>query len=86
MKAAIIDLMVKIDKMKSTTEIKEALGKIVIEHDGIHDKDKDNDIKIDVTGKVCCMSSVCACNCKDCDVDVNTTLDLGEGSKSCIIM
>ncbi len=33
MKAAIIDLMVKIDKMKSTTEIKEALGKIVIEHD-----------------------------------------------------
>jgi hypothetical protein len=84
MKAAIIDLMVKIDKMKSTTEIKEALAKIVIEHD---DKsDKDNDIKIDVKGKVCCMPSVCASNCKDCDVDVNTTLDLGEGSKSCIIM
>jgi hypothetical protein len=32
-KAAIMDLMVKIDKMKSTTDIKEALGKIVIEHD-----------------------------------------------------
>ena len=84
MKAAIIDLMVKIDKMKSTTEIKEALAKIVIEHDDI--SDKDNDIKIDVKGKVCCMPSVCASNCKDCDVDVNTTLDLGEGSKSCIIM
>ncbi len=85
MKAAIIDLMVKIDYMKSTTEIKEALGKIVIEHDDIHDEDKDNDIKIDVNGKVC-MPSVCASNCKDCDVDANTTLDLGEGSKSCIIM
>jgi hypothetical protein len=84
MKAAIIDLMVKIDKMKSTTEIKEALGKIVIEHDDIHDKD--NDIKIDVKGKVCCMPSVCASNCKDCDVDVNTTVELGETPHSCIIM
>ena len=84
MKAAIIDLMVKIDKMKSTTEIKEALGKIVIEHDDL--PDKDNDIQIDVKSKVCCMPSVCASNCKDCDVDVNTTLDLGEGSNSCIIM
>jgi hypothetical protein len=84
MKAAIIDLMVKIDKMKSTTEIKEALGKMVIEHDDL--SDKDSDIKIDVKDKVCCMPSVCASNCKDCDVDVNTTLDSGEGSKSCIIM
>ncbi len=84
MRAAIIDLMVKIDKMKSTTEIKEALGKIVIEHDDAHEKD--NDIKIDVKGKVCCMPSVCASDCKDCDVDVDTTVDLGEGSKSCIIM
>ena len=84
MKAAIIDLMVKIDKMKSTTEIKGALAKIVIEHD---DKsDKDNDIKIDVNGKVCCMPSVCASNCKDCDVDVNTTVELGETPHSCIIM
>ncbi len=84
MKAAIIDVMVKIDKIKSTTEIKEALAKIVIEHDDAHEKD--NDIKIDVKGKVCCMPSVCASSCKDCDVDVNSTLDLGEGSKSCIIM
>ena len=84
MKAAIIDLMVKIDKMKSTTEIKEALAKIVIEHDDI--SDKDNDIKIDVKGKVCCMPSVCASNCKDCDVDVNTTVELGETPHSCIVM
>ena len=84
MKAAIIDLMVKIDKMKSTTEIKEALGKIVIEHDNAHEKD--NDIKKDVKGKVCCMPSVCASNCKDCDVDVNTTVELGETPHSCIIM
>ena len=84
MKAAIIDLMVKIDKMKSTTEIKEALAKIVIEHD---DKsDKDNDIKIDVKGKVCCMPSVCASKCKYCDVDVNTTVELGETPHFCIIM
>ena len=86
MKAAIIDLMVKIDKMKSTTEIKEALGRIIVEHDDIHDTDKDNDIKIDVKGKVCCMPSVCASNCKDCDVDVNTTVELGETPHSCIIM
>ncbi len=68
MKAAIIDLTVKLDEMKCTTEIKEALGKIVIEHDHIHDKD--NDIKKDLNGKVCCMPSVCASNCKERDVDV----------------
>ena len=94
MKAAIIDLMVKIDKMKSTTEIKGALAKIVIEHDDwrspserrLDAHEKDNDIKIDVKGKVCCMPSVCASNCKDCDVDVNTTVELGETPHSCIIM
>ncbi len=76
--------MVKIDKIKSTTTIQEALGKIVIELEDL--SDKDNDIKIDVKGNVWSMPSVWASNCKDCDVDVNTTLDLGEVSKSCIIM
>ena len=74
MKEQLIKLMVQIDKMKSTTDIKEAMGKIIIECDNA-ETDNKTDIEIHVDGKNCCMPSACVSNCGGCDANViNTTL------------
>jgi hypothetical protein len=85
MKEQLIKLMVQIDKMKSTTDIKEAIGKIIIECDNA-ETDNKTDIKIHVDGKNCCMPSACVSNCGACDANVNTTLSLPEPEKCCLIM
>jgi len=69
MKEQLIKLMVQIDKMKSTTDIKEAIGKIIIEYDNAETENK-TDIEIHVDGKNCCMPSACVSNCGACDANV----------------
>ena len=88
MKEQLINLMVRIDKMKSTTEIKNAIAEIIIQNDYTESK---TEIEIHVDGKNCCMPSVCSSNCRSCDkaiVDVNTSITLPETDpeKCCIIM
>jgi hypothetical protein len=85
MKEQLIKLMVQIDKMKSTTEIKEAIGKIIIEYDNAETENK-TDIEIHVDGKNWCMPSACVSNCGACDANVNTTLSIPEPEKCCLIM
>ena len=85
MKEQLIKLMVQIDKMKSTTDIKEAIGKIIIECDNT-ETDNKTDIEIHVDGKNCCMPSACVSNCGACDANVNTTISLPEPEKCCLIM
>ncbi len=77
--------MVQIDKMKSTTDIKEAIGKIIIEYDNA-ETDNRTDIEIHVDGKKCCTPSACVSNCGACDANVNTTFSLPEPEKCCLIM
>ena len=89
MREKLIDLMVRIDKMKSITEIKESIAKIIIQND--YEEGKTTEIEIHVDGKSCCMPSVCSSNCRSCDkaiVDVNTTVTLPEidTKKCCNIM
>jgi hypothetical protein len=76
MKEQLIKLMVQIDKMKSTTDIKEAIGKIIIECDNT-ETDNKTEIKIHVDGNNCCMPSACV---------YNTKLSLPEPEKCCLIM
>jgi hypothetical protein len=77
--------MVQIDKIKSTTDIKEAIGKTIIECDNA-ETDNKTDIEIHVDGKNCCMPSACVLNCGACNANVNTTLSLPEPEKCCLIM
>ena len=89
MKEQLVNLMVRIDKMKSTTEIKNAIAEIIIQND--YEESKTTEIEIHVDGKNCCMPSVCSSNCRSCDkaiVDVNTNITLPETDpkKCCIIM
>ena len=88
MKEQLINLMVRIDKMKSTTEIKNAIAEIIIQNEYTESK---TEIEIHVDGKNCCMPSVCSSNCRSCEkaiVDVNTSITLPETDpkKCCIIM
>jgi hypothetical protein len=80
MKEQIVKLMVQIDKMKSTTDIKEAIGRIIIEYD-VSENDNKTDIAIHVDGKNCCMPSACVSNYGACDANVNTSLSLPEPEK-----
>ena len=89
MREQLVNLMVRIDKMKSTTEIKEAIAKIILDYE--YTESKPTEIEIHVDGKNCCMPSVCSSNCRSCDkaiVDVNTSITLPETDpkKCCIIM
>ena len=89
MKEQLINLMVRIDKMKSTTEIKNAIAEIIIQNE--YTESKPTEIEIHVDGKNCCMPSVCSSNCRSCEkaiVDVNTSITLPETDpqKCCIIM
>jgi leucyl aminopeptidase (aminopeptidase T) len=87
MKEQLIKLMVQIDKMKSTTEIKNAIAEIIIKNDYTESKtDNTTEIEIRVDGKNCCMPSACVSNCGACDANVNTTLSLPEPEKCCLIM
>ena len=92
MKEQLVNLMVRIDKMRSTTEIKEAIAKIILDSEYTESKtDNTTEIEIHVDGKNCCMPSVCSSNCRSCDkaiVDVNTNITLPETDpkKCCIIM
>jgi hypothetical protein len=86
MKEQLIRLMVQIDKIKSTTDLKEAIGKIIIEYDNNAETDSKTDIEIHVDGKNCCMPSACVSNCGGCDANVNTTLSLPEPEKCCLIL
>ena len=89
MKEQLVNLMVRIDKMKSTTEIKNAIAEIIIQNDYAESKtDNTTEIEIHVDGKNCCMPSACVSNCGACDADVNTTITLPETDpkKCCIIM
>ena len=89
MREQLVNLMVRIDKMKSTTEIKEAIAKIILDNE--YTESKPTEIEIHVDGKNCCMPSVCSSNCRSCEkaiVDVNTSITLPETDpkKCCIIM
>ena len=84
MKEQLIKLMARIDKMKSTTEIKNAIAEIIIQND--YEESKTTEIEIHVDGKNCCMPSACVSNCGACDANVNTTLSLPEPEKCCLIM
>ena len=87
MREDLIKLMVRIDKMKSTTEIKNAIAEIIIKNDYTESKtDNTTEIEIHVDGKNCCMPSACVSNCGACDANVNTTLSLPEPEKCCLIM
>jgi hypothetical protein len=87
MKEQLINLMARIDKMKSTTEIKNAIAEIIIKNDYTESNtDNKTDIEIHVDGKNCCMPSACVSNCGACDANVNTTLSLPEPEKCCLIM
>ena len=87
MKEQLINLMACIDKMKSTTEIKNAIAEIIIKNDYTESKtDNTTEIEIHVDGKNCCMPSACVSNCGACDANVNTTLSLPEPEKCCLIM
>ena len=88
MREQLVNLMVRIDKMKSTTEIKNAIAEIIIQNEYAESK---TEIEIHVDGKNCCMPSVCSSNCRSCEkaiVDVNTSITLPETApkKCCIIM
>jgi hypothetical protein len=85
MKEQLIKLMVRIDQMKSTTDIKEAMGKIIIENDNA-ETDNKTDIEIHVDGKNCCMPSACVLNCGACDANVYTTFSLPEPETCCLTM
>lgn len=85
MREKILDLIIKIDKMKSTTEIKQKLAEIVIHYD--NEKNEKIDINIDVNDKNCCMPSACVSNC--CDkpiIDINTAVTLPEDTKKCCVI
>ena len=84
MREQLVNLMVRIDKMKSTTEIKEAIAKIILDYE--YTESKPTEIEIHVDGKNCCMPSACVSNCGACDADVQTNLSLPEPNKCCIIM
>lgn len=89
MKEDLMKLIVRIDKMKSITEIKEAIAQIIIQNDNLISKtDNKTDIDIHVDGKNCCMPSACVSNCGACDADINTSITLPETDpkKCCLIM
>jgi hypothetical protein len=82
MRDQLVNLMVKIDKIKSTTEIKEAIAKIILDYEYAETKTANTtEIEINVAGKNCCMPSVCVSNCGACDADVQTNLSLPEPKK-----
>jgi hypothetical protein len=87
MREQLVNLMVRIHKMKSTTKSKEAIAKIILDYEYTEtETDNTTEIEIHVDGKNCCMPSDCVSNCGACDADVQTNLSLPEPNKCCIIM
>jgi hypothetical protein len=83
MKDKLVNLLIRIDKMESHTEIKEEIGKLIIELDNNNNENENIEIKIEGTRH--CLPCVCAShsNCGDCNADINTDLNMPE---KCIIM
>ena len=80
-----MDLIIKIDKMKSTTEIKENLAHIVMQMDNAHhensvllgvgDREIDVQYQMGDENTVGCMPCICQSKCGDVTVDIDVTVE-----------
>ena len=73
----IMDLIVKIDKMQSKTEIKEKLADIVMHLDRAH-HDTSVHYEMNDDNKVGCMPCVCQSKCGDVTVDIDVSVGNSE--------
>ena len=69
-----MDLLVKIDKMQSKTEIKEKLADIVMRLDNAHHNANTVNYEMDDNNEVGCMPCVCQSKCGDVTVDIDVTV------------
>lgn len=79
-----MNLLVRIDKITSHTEIKEEIGKLILELDYVENEG----IHINIAKEIkdtCCMPSICVSKCGDCGValDLENASDIAQ--KKCVI-
>ena len=84
MREKLMNLLIKIDKIESHTEIKEEIGKLILELD----YKENEEINITVAQEIkdtCCMPSICVSKCGDCGfaLDLENASDIAQ--KKCVI-